>query len=209
MALPHLVPTTAEPAPHRRNQLRSHAHVIPSNADDPDSPSYPICSRANCAKDNSIIDTNAGQALEYLPLSLGPNKALWIRAYANDLGRLDQDVGTRMPRGTNTIYVIAPSAVPSGLKVTYGRLVAILRPHKEEFYCVRVTSSGGNLDYPSVTITHCASLTTTKCLLNITLSNPRSKLLVLDIKFLYYNTPMSRYDYMRLPLHSIPDEIIM
>ena len=24
----------------------------------------------------------------------------------------------------------------------------------------------------------------------------------------YYNTPMDRYEYMRLPLHSIPDDII-
>ena len=46
------------------------------------------------------------------------------------------------------------------------------------------------------------------CLLNITFSTPCSKFLILDIKIFYYNTPMGRYKYMRLPLHSIPDEII-
>ena len=113
-----------------------------------------------------------------------------------------------MPTGTNTIYFIAPLAVPCGHKVAYGCLVATLRPHKEEVHSVRVTVGSDNLNYPGVKSTHCASLTTTKCLINSTLSTPRSKFLVLDIKKFYYNTPMNRYEYMCLPIHSIPDDII-
>ena len=113
-----------------------------------------------------------------------------------------------MPTGTNTIYFVDLPAVPCGYKVTYGRLVATLYLHKEEVNRLRVTVGGDNLDYPGVTATHCASLTTTKCLLNITIYNTRSKFLVLKISILYYNTPMDRYEYMHLPLHSIPDEII-
>ena len=113
-----------------------------------------------------------------------------------------------MPTGTNNIFFIATSAVPHTHKVTYGRLVATLRPHKEEVYFERVTVGGDKLNYPGVTAPHCTSLTTTKCLLNSTISTPRSKFLVLDIKNFYYNTPVNRYEYMRLPLHSTPDKII-
>ena len=113
-----------------------------------------------------------------------------------------------MPTDTNTIYFIALSAVLFGRKVTYGRLASTLRPHKEQVHLVHVTVGGDKLDYPGVTSTYCASLNTNKCLPNITISTPRSKFMVLDIKIFYYNTPMNRYEYMRLPLHSIPDEII-
>ena len=45
--------------------------------------------------------------------------ALPISSIANDLGRLAQGVGTRMPTGTNTVFFIAKSAISQGRKVTY------------------------------------------------------------------------------------------
>ena len=113
-----------------------------------------------------------------------------------------------MPTGTNTIYFVSPSVVPRGRKVTYVRLVSTLCPHKEEVHRLRITVGGDNCNYPCVTATHCASLITNKCLLNSTLSTPCFKFLVRDIKTFYYNMPMERYEYMRLTLHSIPDNII-
>ena len=98
-----------------------------------------------------------------------------------------------MPTGTNTIYFVGLMVVTRGRKVTYVHLVATLRPHKEEFHRVCITSGCNKLNYPGVTATYCSSLTTTKCLLNRTLSTPRSKFLVLDINNFYYNTPMDRY----------------
>ena len=178
---PHLIPTTAEPMPYQRTPLWYHTHAIPSDANDPSAPRYPLCSRTNCNKANSVIYTETGQALKYHHLNRGPNKAVWIRSYANELGRLPQGVGTRMPTSTNPVYFVALSAVSCGRKVTYGRLVATLLPHKEEVHLVRITAGGDKLNYPSFTATHCASLTTTKCLINSTLSNTRSKFLVLNI----------------------------
>ena len=67
---------------------------------------------------------------------------------------------------------------------------------------------GDLLDFPGATTTHCASLTTTGCLLNITISTPDSQSITLDIKYFYYGTAMARYDYMKLALACIPDEII-
>ena len=63
---------------------------------------------------------------------------------ANEIGRLAQGVGTRMPTGTNTIYFCNKSQIPKNKFATYGRIVATLRPNKEETHRVRLTV-GGNL----------------------------------------------------------------
>jgi hypothetical protein len=131
---------------------------------------------------NSVIDEVTGHSLEYRHLSTGPDHAVWTKSLANDLGRLAQGVGTRMPTGTNTIFFIPRHAVPAGLKVTYGRLVSTIRPNKDEKHRVRVTVGGDKLDYPGITTTQCASLTTTKCLLNSTLSTPNAKFMVSAFK---------------------------
>ena len=79
---------------------------------------------------------------------------------------------------------------------------------KNETHRVRVTVEGDKLDFPGITSTNCASLTTTKCPLNSVVSTPNSRFLTLDIKNFYYNTPMSRYKYMQIALDIVPNEII-
>ena len=113
-----------------------------------------------------------------------------------------------MPTGTNTVFFIAKSAIPQGRKVTYARMVASIRPTKAEVNCVRVTVGGDRLDFPGATTTHCAGLTTTKYLLNITISTPGARFMTLDIKYFYYGTAMARYKYMKLALACILDKII-
>ena len=49
-----------------------------------------------------VIDPATGESLEYRHLMNGPDKHIWVQALANDLGRLAQGVGTRMPTGNNT-----------------------------------------------------------------------------------------------------------
>ena len=68
-------------------------------------------------QDNVVIDPTSRQALKYWHLICGPNGDNWIRDLANDLGRLAQGVGTRMPTGTNTVFFIGKSAIPQGCKV--------------------------------------------------------------------------------------------
>ena len=51
-------------------------------------------------------------------------------------------------------------------------MVATIHPTKAEVNCVRVTVGRDHLNFPGVTTTHCASLTTKKCLLNSTISTP-------------------------------------
>ena len=67
---------------------------------------------------------------------------------------------------------------------------------------------GDRLDFPVTTTTHCDGLTPKKCLLNSTISTPGARFMTLDIKDFYYGTAMARYEYMKLALACIPDEII-
>ena len=75
-----------------------------------------------------------------------------------------------MPTITNTVFFVAKSAIPNGSKVTYAHMVASIRPTKAKVNCVCVTVGRDRLDFLSTTTTHCTSLTTTKCLLNSTIS---------------------------------------
>ena len=111
-----------------------------------------------------------------------------------------------MLNSTNTVFFVAKSAIPQGCKVTYARMVASIRPTKAEVNHVCVTVGRDRLDFPGATTTHCASLTTTKCLLNSTISTPIDRFMTLDIKDFYYGNAMDRYEYMKLALACIPDE---
>ena len=44
--------------------------------------------------------------------------------------------------------------------------------------------------------------------MNSTISTQRACFLTLDIKHFYYNTPMHRYEYMKIALDLVPNEII-
>ena len=105
-----------------------------------------------------------------------------------------------MPTGTNTVFFVAKSAIPHGRKFTYAQMVASIRPTKAEVSRVRFTVGGDRLDFPGATTTHCASLATTKYLLNSTISTPGARFMTLYIKDFYYGTAMARYKYMKLAL---------
>ena len=87
-------------------------------------------------------------------------------------------------------------------------MVASIQPNKAEVNRVRVTVGGDRPNFPGATATHCASLTTKKCLLNSNISTPGARFMTLDIKDIYYGTAMSRYKYMKLALVCIPEKII-
>jgi hypothetical protein len=53
-----------------------------------------------------------------------------------------------------------------------------------------------------------ADLITAKLLINSTISTPNTKFYGMDLSNFYLMTPMTDYEYMRLRLNLIPDEII-
>jgi hypothetical protein len=56
--------------------------------------------------------------------------------------------------------------------------------------------------------TKVADLTVVKILFNSILSTPGAKFMTGDIKNFYLGTPMTEYEYMRIPISAIPDDII-
>jgi hypothetical protein len=62
---------------------------------------------------NAVVDDVTGQVYEYRHLIKTLQRDIWEHSFANEIGRLAQGVGTRMPTGTNTIFFIEKSAVPA------------------------------------------------------------------------------------------------
>ena len=77
-----------------------------------------------------------------------------------------------------------------------------------ETHRVRITVGGDKLLYEGPTYTQCASLITTKILLNIVVSTILAMFMCADIHYLYYNTPMVEFEYMKLPLSMSPQDIV-
>ena len=68
---------------------------------------------------------------------------------------------------------------------------------------------GENLiNYPRDVGTTNSNIIRSELLFNILLSNTYAKLMVIDIIYSCRNTPISRYEHMRLPIDIIPQEII-
>jgi len=84
-----------------------------------------------------------------------------------------------------------------------------MRPMKKEVERTRLTVGGNLIDYPGNVSTKTANLTTAKILFNSVISMPDAKFMGIDLKNFYLNTPMECYKYMRLPIDSIPEEIIL
>jgi hypothetical protein len=134
---------------------------------------------------------------------LGPR---YKKGFGNELGRLCQ--GIRDIKGTNTCFFVELKNIPNYRKITYGKLVCDHKPNKAEQERVRLTVCGDRLDYSGEVATSTADITTFKILINSTLSTEHAEMMMMDIKNYYLGTPLPRYEYLRLPLAIIPDEVI-
>jgi len=92
--------------------------------------------------------------------------------------------------------------------MTYGRTVCDVREHKEEKHRTRLRVGGDRINYPDDCGTPIADLLTVKLLRNIVVSTKNAKFMTLDIKTFYLNTPLSRYEYLRLRLDNFPEDVI-
>ena len=71
-----------------------------------------------------------------------------------------------------------------------------------------MTVGGDRINYLGDVATKTADITTTKLLLNSVVSTPNAKFMTLDVKNFYLNTPLKRYEYLRIPINLIPEEVI-
>jgi hypothetical protein len=84
----------------------------------------------------------------------------------------------------------------------------ILKATKRKKKCTRLTVGGDQIEYPRDKSTRTAGLPKAKNLINSVISTPGAKFLVIDIKKIYLNTPLGRFEYMVINLSSLPQETI-
>ena len=83
-------------------------------------------------------------------------------------------------------------------------LSAATIPKKTDPYRTCITIGGNLIDYPGNLSMKVADMTTFKILVNSTLSSPGACWLGLDVQNNYLGTPMEDYEYMFIPITSIP-----
>ena len=156
-----------------------------------------------------ISHSETGWSMEYKDQITDPStRATWLHSAANEFGRLAQGLPGKRVEPTNTMFFIPFSQVPKHKRPTYARFVCSYRPQKAEPYRKRITVGGNLIDYPGNLSMKVANMTTFKILVNRTLSTPGARWLSLDVKNYYLGTPMDDYEYMFIPINSIPEEII-
>ncbi len=124
------------------------------------------------------------------------HKKVWAHGFANEIEPLYQ--GIRNVPSTDTSYFIPKSLVPAHKCPTYGCICCNYQPQKEEKHQVRLTVGGDWINYPGNKSTPTADLTTTKLLINFTISTPGAKFLGINLANFYLNTPMPNPEYMHL-----------
>ena len=154
----------------------------------------------------NAFNPDTGQLAEYPELSKCSEGAKWQASNIAEIHRLAQGHGDIV--GTNTIHFIPFSAVPKGRKPTYVRVVCAYRPEKEIPERVRWTAGGDRVDYPGKVSTKTADMVTVKVHINSVLSTPGARHMTVDLKDFYLGTPLDRYEYLRIPLSMLPEEII-
>ena len=143
---------------------------------------------------------------EYPELLRSSAGQIWEDSCSDEIGRLAQ--GNSRVKGTDTIFFIKHTDIPAGRRATYLRNVVTDRPQKANPARVRWTAGGDQVDYPGEVSTKTADLTTAKILLNSVVSTPGAKFMGIDLKDFYLNTPLKdRYEYMRIPVTTIPADI--
>ena len=134
-------------------------------------------------------------------------RKIWTAAMCKELGNISQGYGNE--KGTNTVKFLTHeeiAAIPSDRTVTYARIVIDYREQKGDPNRVRITVGGNLINYPGELTTRTADLTTTKLMWNSVISTPDAKYLTADIKSFYLETPLDRFEYMKMSLDIIPQE---
>ena len=69
---------------------------------------------------NAVTHQISGLAQEYIHLVKGPDRKIWERSFAKELGQLSQ--GIILAEGRNTVILIPKTKVPKDKKVTHGKI---------------------------------------------------------------------------------------
>ena len=145
--------------------------------------------------------------LEFRDLVKNPaTQQVWTTSLANEFGRLAQ--GIRNIKGSDCIRFVYKHQIPKGRNITFTRLVVDERPGKSDPNRTRITVMGNCLTFDGELYTETTDIMGTKMLLNSVLSTKGAKFMTIDIKNFYLGTPMAIFEYMKVKLDTIPQEII-
>ncbi len=81
-------------------------------------------------------------------------------------------------------------------------------PQKEDPNCVRITVGGNLINYPFELATCTADMISSKILWNSVISTKDTCFAGADIKNMYLETPLDQFEYMKIPIALLPDNII-
>jgi hypothetical protein len=145
----------------------------------------------------SFIHPITVKALTYRHLNSDPQfKPIWNISGANKLGRLAQGVGDQI-KGTYTIFFIEHAKVPKHKTVTYGRTRTNKIDSRRESHQLQWRHINTNIG------PHHIKNPLEQCHINAT-----RRIYVLGPVNFYLGKPMKEYEYMRLHISDLPEEII-
>ena len=161
----------------------------------------------------AVMDIESGKMLKHRQLINHPDpdtNQTWRTSTANEIGRLFQGVGGRIKNPTNTCHFVKKDQVPAERfkDVTYAKFECTERPQKAKKHRTRAVLGGNRIHFPGDTGTPTAEMLLVKIMLNSVISTPGARFMSIDIKNFYLATPMKRYEYIKLKLATLPDEII-
>jgi hypothetical protein len=133
----------------------------------------------------------------------------WMASNTEEIGRMFQGLGpdSDMPTGTDALFVINKSQVPQNKQTTYIRVVCADRPEKTNPKHVRWTAGGDRINCPGNKTCKTADFTTAKLMFNSVISTPNAKFMGIDLKDFYLCSTLDEYEYVRIPMHLIPQQI--
>ena len=162
---------------------------------------------------NGVVHPVTGETItKYKTLVRDPiTNEIWSTAFGKEIGNMAQGDLKTGEKGTNSIFAMTHDEIaniPKDRVVTYASVVVDFRPQKKDPNRVRITAGGNLIKYPGELTTRTADLTTSKVLWNSILSTKDAKFMGIDIKSFYLETPLDRFEYMRMPLSLFPQHTI-
>ena len=139
---------------------------------------------------NSVLHPDIGKLQDYRHLRTGEQAAQWVDACSKEVARLCNGCKADDTKGTNTTFFLHPSTILPGKQTTYLRIVSAYRPQKADPFRIQWTCVSNLVDYPGVTYTPTADMTTIKILLNSIISTKNARFCNMDLKDFYLNNPM-------------------
>ena len=144
-----------------------------------------------------------GTPLTFQSALVSPDASSWQTAHVDELDRL---LGA-----TNTMHAIQPDDQPMDRRkdTTYynPQIKEKVAPDGSRTFRVRGTAGGDRINYPGDVSSSCADVAVVKTLIQSVISDD-AHWMTADIKDYYLMTPLTRSEYIRIPLKLLPAAII-